>query len=170
MFQHASDLVKFIKHKSSDTSLAVAGYPDLHPESLSLHSDLKYLNEKVEAGADFIITQTSFSSTKILQFIKACREVGIKVPIIPGIFIPPTYSGLMSMCRFCKINVPDEELRLYTLLKDDPKAFQDYAVGNTIKLIGELFQHDEHPVVGVHFYSLNNFELVEKVTKNFDFK
>lgn len=168
--QHAVDLVKLIKHKSRNTSVAVGGYPDLHPESLSLQSDMQYLNEKVEAGADFIITQTCFSSTKIVQFIAKCRDVGIKVPIVPGVFIPSSYNALMSMCRLCNIRVPEEEFRIYKLLKEDLEAFQDYAVGNAIKLLNDLFHNDEDVVVGVHFFTLNNFELVKRVTSNFDFK
>ncbi len=132
--------------------------------------DIKYLREKVNAGADFIITQTCFSSTKTIEFIKNCRDVGIKVPIIPGIFIPSTYSALKSMCRICKIFVPLEQFTTYQSLKDDSKAFQDYAVSNTIELLDDLFHSAGDDVTGVHFFTLNNFELINRVTINFDFK
>lgn len=168
--KHAIDLVKLIKQKSPCTSLSVGGYPDVHPEALSLQSDIKYLKDKVDAGADFIITQICFSSTKIIQFIAHCRDAGIKLRIIPGIFIPFSYNVLMSMCRLCKITVPEEEFKMYKLLKDDISAFQDFAVSITTKLLNDLFHNDVEPVLGVHFFTLNNFELMKRVTNDFDFK
>lgn len=168
--QHAIDLVKLIKTKSRSTSIAVGGYPELHPESLSKQSDMNYLKEKVEAGTDFVITQTCFSSTQILQFIANCRDVGITVPIVPGIYIPSSYKALIAMCRVCKVKVPEEDFRVYKLLRNDPKEFQDYAVEITTKLLHGLFSYDEDPVGGVHFFTLNNFELLKRVTSNFDFK
>lgn len=162
--------MKAIKQKSVDTSLAVAGHPDLYPESVSLESDLHYLKEKVDAGADFIITQICFSSAKIIQFIAECREFGITVPIIPGIFVPSTYNGLLTMCGLCKIKLPEEEYRLFDLLKDKPKEFQEYAVETNIKLLNDLFTNGEHPVMGVHFFTLNNFNLMKRVISNFDFQ
>lgn len=170
LLKHAVDLVKLIKQKSPNTSLSVGGYPDAHPEALSLQSDIKYLKEKVDEGADFIITQICFSSTKIIQFILQCRKAGIKVPIVAGIFIPFSYKVLISMCRVCKIIVAEEEFKMYKLLKDDAKAFQDLAVRNTIKLLNDLFHNDVETVVGVHFFTLNNFELMQRVITNFDFK
>lgn len=133
-------------------------------------SDVKYLKEKVDAGADFIITQLCFSSTQIRQFIVKCREAGISVPIVPGIFIPSNYGTLKFICRLCKITVPEEVFRMYKQLRDDQNAFQDYAVGNTVELLTDLFENDEDPVVGVQFFTLNNFELVKRVTSKFDFK
>lgn len=137
---------------------------------MCLESDLNYLKEKVEAGADFIITQICFSATKILQFIAKCRDAGIKVPIIPGIFIPSTYNALLSMCQMCKIKNPEEQYQMYHTLKDQSKAFQDYAVENTVKLLNDLFLNGDDTVTGVHFFTLNNFELVKRVASNFDFK
>lgn len=170
LLKHAVDLVKLIKLKKPHTSLSVGGYPDIHPEALSLQSDIKYLKQKVDEGADFIITQTCFSSTKIFQFISECRKAGINVPIIPGIFIPFSYNALLSMCRICKISVLDEEFNMYKVLKDDNEAFKDLAVRNTIKILNDLFKNDEETVVGVHFFTLNNYELIKRVTNNFDFK
>lgn len=137
---------------------------------MTIESDLKFLKEKVDAGADFIITQPCFSPSQIIQFIEKCREIQINVPIVPGIFVPSTYDTLKFICRLCKIKVADEEFRVYQQLRDDSKAFEDYAVGKTVELLNDLFDNDKAPVAGVHFFTLNNFELVKRVTKNFDFK
>ncbi|KAJ6635606.1 Methylenetetrahydrofolate reductase [Pseudolycoriella hygida] len=170
LFEHTIELVKLLKRKSAHISVAVGGYPELHPESSSLESEMKYLYEKVETGADFIITQTCFSSEKILQFIAECRNYGIKIPIIPGIFIPYSYKSLLSMCRLCKVSVPEEDFQIYKQLRDDVNAFEDFAVGRTIELLTDLFSNENHRVVGIHFFTLNNFRLMKRVTSNFDFK
>lgn len=135
--------------------------------------DMEYLREKVDAGADFIITQTCFSSAKILLFIRNCRQMGITAVIVPGIFVPPTYSSLLAMCRLCKIRVPSEQFAIYKMLKDDSKAFQDYAVQSTVQLLNDLFRNDgddDVAVLGVHFFTLNNFDMIHRVTRHFDFK
>lgn len=144
----------------------------MHPESTSSESDIKYLKEKVEAGADFIITQPCFSSSTIIEFIEKCRKVGITVPIVPGIYVPSTYYALLFMCNLCKISVPTEQFVLYKMLKDDPKAFQDYAVEKAVQLLNDLFSNDEKDatVTGIHFFTLNDFELMERVIGHFDFK
>lgn len=64
----------------------MAGYPKGHPDSGSFEADLKYLKEKVSAGADFIITQLFFEADTFFHFVKACSEIGITCPILPGIF------------------------------------------------------------------------------------
>jgi len=168
--KHAVDLVKLIKYKRPHTSLSVGGHPETHPEALSPQSDITYLKAKVDGGADFIITQICFSSTTILKFILKCREVGITVPIVPGVFIPFSYNTLLSMCRLCKVIVPEDEFKMYKLLKDDTKAFQDFAVQNTINILNDLFNNDIEPILGIHFFTLNKFDLMKRVIKNFDFQ
>ncbi|XP_037029139.1 methylenetetrahydrofolate reductase [Bradysia coprophila] len=173
IFRHSIDLVRRIKHTSGNTSLAVAGYPEQHPESISMEMDLKYLRDKVDAGADFIITQTCFSSAKIKEFIRNCRDVGIRVAIVPGIFVPSTFNSLLAMCRICKIRVPTEEFQMYKMLKDDSKTFQHYAVQSTVRLLNDLLHKDDDEAaaaVGVHFFTLNNFAMIHRVIANFDFK
>lgn len=168
--KHAVDLVRLIKRKRPHTSLAVAGYPEVHPDAESSELDIKYLKEKVVAGADFIITQICFQSTAITHFTAQCREIGIQIPIVPGIFIPFSYNSLLSMCRICKVMVPEEDFKAYKNLKDDTDAFRNFAVQATVKILNNLFQNDADSIIGVHFFTLNKFELIKRVVEILGFE
>ncbi|XP_012887309.1 PREDICTED: methylenetetrahydrofolate reductase [Dipodomys ordii] len=86
-FNCAADLVRHIRSEFGDYfDICVAGYPTGHPEAASFEDDLKHLKEKVSAGADFIITQLFFEADTFFRFIKACTDMGITCPILPGIF------------------------------------------------------------------------------------
>lgn len=86
-FNYATDLVKHIRCEFDDYfDICVAGYPTGHPEAESYDEDLRHLKEKMDAGADFIITQLFFRADTFLKFVRDCRAIGITCPILPGIF------------------------------------------------------------------------------------
>eukprot|EP01156_Anaeramoeba_ignava_P023625 Anaeramoba_ignava/c21664_g1_i1.p2 GENE.c21664_g1_i1~~c21664_g1_i1.p2 ORF type:complete len:252 (-),score=86.57 c21664_g1_i1:1071-1826(-) len=108
-FQHAIDLVKYIKSSYGDYfGIAVAGYPEGHSEAKSYEEDLQHLKEKVDAGGDFIITQMFFDTNIFLKFVQDCRNIGITCPIIPGIMIVADYAGFKKMADFTKMSVQKE--------------------------------------------------------------
>lgn len=83
-FQYAIDLIKFIKQEFGDYfGIGVAGYPQGHPDG-NYEEDLKFLKLKVDAGAEFIVTQLFYDVDQFLDFVKDCRKIGITVPILPG--------------------------------------------------------------------------------------
>lgn len=85
-FNYASDLVNHIRAKfGNHFNVCVAGYPTPHPEATSAEDDLIHLKEKVDAGADFIITQLFFRVSEFEDFLRRCRKIGITCPIIPGV-------------------------------------------------------------------------------------
>jgi methylenetetrahydrofolate reductase (NADPH) len=85
-FNYAVDLVKFIREKYGDYfCIGVAGYPEKHLEAKSREEDIQFLKEKVDAGADFIITQFFYDNELFYKWVEDCRAVGIKCQIIPGI-------------------------------------------------------------------------------------
>ena len=105
--QHCADLVRFIRKEYGDYfSVFVGGYPEGHHNAPSLQQDIVYLKEKVDAGADGIITQLFYDTSVFLQFVAQCRAAGISVPIIPGLMPMQTYGTFVRVVSFTNITVP----------------------------------------------------------------
>ena len=101
-FQQAVDLVKFIRAEYGDFfGVAVAGYPEGHISAASMEEDVRFLKEKCDAGADFIITQLFYDTDVFLKWVDQCRAAGITCPIIPGIMPIQNYTGFKRMTSFC---------------------------------------------------------------------
>ena len=98
-FRRAADLVRFIREEYGDYfCVAVAGYPEGHPQSLDSHMDVHYLKEKIDAGADFVLTQFFYDPAVYLEFLDSCRAIGISCPIIPGTLYLIFYFLFNSLC------------------------------------------------------------------------
>lgn len=104
-FCHANELVEYLK-KKTDFSIAVAGYPETHLESASVEDDIKYLKQKVDAGAEVIITQMFFDNEKYFQFCEHAQKAGINVPVIPGIMPVISNQQLLKMTKLARITIP----------------------------------------------------------------
>lgn len=168
---YAIDLVRAIRQRSVDstTAIGVAGYPEVHRQSPSRADDLQRLKEKVDAGANFIITNTFFLYDSLVEFIRSCRSIGITVPIIPGIFVPYSYEQLQNMCRICKVVVPRNQMEMYERYKDDSQRFVAYAIENTVNLLTQLFAFTDDPIYGVHFFTLNKYDHIVEIVRRCDF-
>merc|ERR1719316_1005648 len=102
-FAYAVDLVKFIRQEFGDFfCIAVAGYPEGHLEATSLEDDLKHLKEKVDAGADLIVTQLFYGNELFQEWVAKCRKMGITIPILPGIMPIQSFGGFTRMTGLCK--------------------------------------------------------------------
>ncbi|KAJ3435965.1 methylenetetrahydrofolate reductase [Anaeramoeba flamelloides] len=160
---HAVDLVKFIRSLHEDYfGICVAGYPEVHEEAESPEKDLFYLKQKVDAGADMIISQMFFDPKIFLDFKNKCREIGIKCPIIPGIMPIMSYSGFTRMTKFTTVNVPKEITDELEKIKDDKIKVIDFGVNTCVKMCKELIKEG---VEGIHIYCLNQFRPVERIIK-----
>lgn len=168
---HAIDLVKAIRSIRADGAIGVAGYAEVHRLAKSRNDDLQWLKAKVDAGANFVITNMCFSFEHLIGFIRSCRAVGISVPIIPGIFVPTSYDALQKMCNICHVDVPSDQLELFEQYKTNDAHFRAYAIENAVRLLTQLFTFDEFPIYGVQFFTLNKYDhilaVVEKCNQFF---
>lgn len=132
--------------------ICVAGYPEGHVEAKSYEDDIKYLKEKVDAGADFIITQMFFDVDIFLKWREDCRAAGITCPIVPGLMPIQTYAGFQRMTTLCKTKVPDFIRQALEPIKDNDEAVKAYGVELCVQMCRRLI---EAGVPDLHFYTLN---------------
>jgi len=149
---YASDLVAFIKERFPEFCLGVGGYPEKHPEASDMTTDMANLKTKVDAGADFITTQLFFRNADYFKFVEDCRNLGIEIPILPGIMPALSFDQVNRFCGFCGANVPRELAGKLELVKDDAEASEAVGVDWAYGQIRELL---EQGASGVHFYILN---------------
>jgi len=161
-FACALDLVKYIRAQYGDYfGIAVAGYPEAHPETIvedpeqmkkNYWENLDYLKAKIDAGADFIVTQLFYRVDRFLQFVKDCRSIGINCPILPGIMPIMTYGGFKRMTTFCKTDVPQEVSDMMESIKDNDEAVKAYGIDLGVQMCKQLM---EGGTCGLHMYTLN---------------
>ncbi|KAJ3695150.1 hypothetical protein LUZ60_000527 [Juncus effusus] len=165
------DLVEHIRLRHGDFfGLAVAGYPEAHPEKIpegsdvateqGYEEDLIYLKKKVDAGADFIVTQLFFDTSVFLKFVKDCRRVGIECPIVPGILPIVSYRSFQTMTTTCRTKVPTIIRNTVEKLKTDEPALLAYGVELAAEMCTEILQSG---IKELHFYTMNRDEPVLKI-------
>jgi len=158
-FEHGTDLVKYIRSEYGDYfSIGVAGYPEGHPSGslageMTYDDEMRHLKEKVDAGADFIITQMFYDVDNFLKFIGDCRAIGIKIPILPGLLPIQNYNGFKRMTGFCKTLIPAAVEERMEAIKDDEAAVKAYGIELGIEMSRKILASGLCP--GLHFYTLN---------------
>lgn len=162
-FEHAVDLVRFIKEKYGDYfCIGVAGYPEGHADSESAEKDLEYLRDKVNAGADMIVTQLFYDVEAFFTFVEKARALGITIPIFPGIMPILSSSGLMRMTSMCKVRVPNFVTVAVDQVKDEDQKVREYGIHLAAEMCEALI---ERGVPGIHIYTMNNEDNVRQIVK-----
>lgn len=141
--------------------IGVAGYPEKHFEAPNLNSDLKHLKEKIELGADYIVTQMFFDNSKFFEFVRRCREMGIDVPIIPGLKPLATKSQLVSLPRSFHIDVPDELVDAVNKCKNNEEV-KKLGIEWCIMQSKELMNFG---VPCLHYYTMGKSAAVYQIAK-----
>jgi len=141
--------------------IGVAGYPEKHFEAPNFNSDLKYLKMKVDAGAEYIVTQMFFDNKKYFDFVDSCRAAGINVPIIPGLKTLTTRSQLSVLPSFFHIDIPTELTEAVDKCKDD-KKIKDIGVEWGINQTKELIANG---VPCIHFYTMGKSDVTSTIAK-----
>ena len=150
-FNYASDLIEFAARQGR-FCIAAAGYPESHPESVSVEADIKYLTNKVDKGADFVVTQLFFDNDYYFDFVKRAKEAGIQVPIVPGIMPITNFKQIKKFTKMCGANIPEHLVNTLEPHQDDLKRTYDIGVEFAINQCRELL---EQGAPGLHFYTLN---------------
>ncbi len=141
--------------------IGVAGYPEKHFEAPNLKTDLQFLKEKVDAGADYIVTQMFYDNQKYFEFVDRCREIGIAVPIIPGLKPLSTEKHLSLLPNMFHIDIP-EELADEVLKAKTKEAIRQVGREWIIKQSKEL---KDHGVSCIHYYTMGKGDEIESVVK-----
>ncbi len=156
-FHFAFELVKCLRELDG-FSIGVAGYPEGHLEASSLESDIKYLKKKVDAGADFIITQLFFDNRYFFDFMDRALAAGVSVPIIPGIMPIVNLGQVQKFTQMCGATVPDPIVR--DMDGQDADDMMKVGVEYAIRQCRQLL---DSGVAGLHFYTLNRNQAIERV-------
>ena len=145
----------------TDFAVGVAGYPERHVESPNIQTDIRYLKEKVDAGADYIVTQMFFDNTLYFKFVALCREAGITVPIIPGIKPISTKKQLLTLPRTFSISIP-EELQLEIDKCTDNKQARQVGIEWAVMQSKELISKG---VPVMHYYTMGKSDNIREIAK-----
>lgn len=173
--KHTSDLVrqivdmnkgKYLESTLVDTiatnfCIGVAGYPEKHFEAPNREADMDYLKQKVDAGADYIVTQMFFDNRKYFRFRDECREAGINVPVIAGLKPISALNDIKLLPQTFHIDVPNDLVRAVRKCNTDQEAREagiEWATMQSKELIRE-------GVPGIHYYTLGRSDNIARIVK-----
>ena len=149
------------KNSPSNFCIGTAGYPEKHFEAMNLSTDMKHLKKKVDAGAEFIVTQLFYDNEKFFDFVKKCREIGIKVPIIPGIKPITNLRHLSFIPKFFHVNFPESFSNELEKCKTD-EEIKRVGIEWTTAQCKELVKED---IPVIHFYTMGRGTAVKNIAK-----
>ena len=173
--KYASDLVQQIQQLNrgnylhevietddcADFCVGVAGYPEKHMEAPSLKSDLKRLKEKVDLGADYVVTQMFFDNAKFFDFVNAAREIGISVPIIPGVKPIAVKRHLQLLPQVFRVDIPEDLIEAVEACKDN-KAVRQVGIEWCVQQSREL---KAAGVPVLHYYSMGKSDNIKAIAR-----
>jgi methylenetetrahydrofolate reductase (NADPH) len=164
--QSSIELISWIKNNYGDTfGIAVGGYPEGHPEAKSKQECVKFLKRKVDAGADFVVTQLFFDLDEYREFLDLCVKAGIKCPIIPGILPIISFERFQKFTDFMGIKVPQSVRNDLEPIKSNDEKVREYGVNLCAKMCSKLI---ELGAPGLHFYTLNLESSVTEVLQKLE--
>ena len=158
-FRHASDLISYLNLKN-DFCFLGACYPECHPESENKISEMKHLKEKVNAGAEVLLSQLFFNNKQFFRFVEECRIADIHVPIIPGIMPVINAAQIKRMITMCGATFPDRFQKIIAKYEDNKEALFDAGMAYALSQIIDLLVSD---IDGIHLYTMNNPLVARKI-------
>ncbi|MBF0381011.1 MAG: methylenetetrahydrofolate reductase [NAD(P)H] [Magnetococcales bacterium] len=160
VFPYANRFVTFIRENYPDFQIGVAAYPEVHPEAKNIEADILNFKKKVDAGANFAITQFFFENSDYYRFVEQCQKQGIKIPIIPGIMPITNFNQINKLSQLCGSQLPDWLAQELEKLKDDQDAMLDFGIEVATKQSQDLL---DNGAPGLHFFTMNRTSAVLKI-------
>lgn len=151
-FPYAADLIAFIKQRGG-FSVSAACYPEKHVEAASRAEDIRHLKNKVDAGADYLITQLFFDNQYFYDFSERCDIADIRVPIQAGIMPVINKRQIERIVEIAEVKLPEKFLKIMSRYENNPEAMRDAGIAYAIDQIVDLVTQG---VDGVHLYTMNN--------------
>lgn len=158
-FKHASDLITHLKQKGNFCLLG-ACYPECHLESDNRVSEIKYIKEKVNAGAEVLLSQLFFDNELFFRFLEDCRIAEVNVPVIPGIIPVINASQIKRMVTTCGATVPERFRKIIDKYENNREALFDAGMAYALSQIIDLLVSD---IEGIHLYTMNNPLVARKI-------
>jgi methylenetetrahydrofolate reductase (NADPH) len=166
-FQHANELLAFVRPRY-DFCIGVAAYPEGHVEAESLESDLGYLKQKADLGAEFIVTNYAYDNRYFIEFVARARAMGINLPILPGVM--PIYTAKMTnfLARLCGATITPQIKQAFTdIPEDDKDALLEFGINYAYQQCSGLLAAG---VPGLHIYTMDRsksiVEIVSRLREN----
>lgn len=158
-FSHANELIEFIRERY-DFNIIAACYPEKHIEANSFLEDLAYLKNKVDSGANQLITQLFLDNDYFYGFLEQARKIGINVPIEAGIMPVTNRTQIERMVKLCGATLPNKFTKMLERYENKPEALRDAGIAYATDQIVDLIAQD---VDGIHLYTMNNAYVAEKI-------
>ncbi|MBR3391563.1 MAG: methylenetetrahydrofolate reductase [Firmicutes bacterium] len=164
-FTHANELIAYLR-TITDSGISAACYPEGHPESPDLVSDVRYLKQKVDAGAEHLVSQLFFDNDDFFRFVERCRIAGINVPIEAGVMPVLNKRSIERMVSMCGASLPRKLTRILARYGDHPEAMREAGLAYAIDQIADLVAGG---VEGIHLYTMNNPAIALKIAESLSF-
>lgn len=159
--RYANELVAFIREQTGDYFvIEVAAYPEFHPQAHSAQDDLENFKRKAEAGADSAITQYFFNPDAYFRFMDSCADMGISIPVVPGIMPITNYKQLARFSDACGAEIPRWIRKRLEGYGDDLASIREFGFDVVLAMCERLL---DGGAPGLHFYSMNRTEPTRKL-------
>ena len=158
-FCFAQDLVKFLKDYGH-FCMGVAVYPEAHIETPCLDADLEYAKQKIDAGADFAVTQMFFDNVFYYDFLERAKNKGINIPILPGILPLTNLDKVKQFASICKTTIPKKVIERMEKFKANSPDMQKAGIELTIEQYRDLMNKG---IERLHFFTLNKPEIMKEI-------
>lgn len=164
-FTHANELIAYLR-TITDSGISAACYPEGHPESPDLVSDIRYLKQKVDSGAEHLVSQLFFDNDDFFRFVERCRIAGINVPIEAGVMPVLNKRSIERIVSMCGASLPRKLTRILARYGDHPEAMREAGLAYAIDQIADLVAGG---VEGIHLYTMNNPGIALKIADSLSF-